>query len=79
MKKHEIANAITNSSSNTTDQMKSMAKMTQGVVICLLICNLPQMAWAQWWGLMLQKGTEEATKEVFGTHFGVHILRKILF
>ena len=79
MEKTEITNVITNTCNNTRNQMKNMTRMTRGVVICLLICNLPMMAWAQWWGLMLQKGTEEAMKEVFGTHFGVHILRIILF
>ena len=76
----KITNSITNNCSNTTDhRKKSMAKVIQGVVICLIVCNLPMMAWVQWWGAMLQKGTKEASEEVFGTEFGVRIIVTMLF
>ena len=75
----KITNSITNSCSDTSDRRKkSMAKVIQGVVICLIICNLPMLAWVQWWGAMLQKGTAEARKEVFGTEFGVRIINRLL-
>ena len=48
----------------TNKKKKSMAKMIQGVVICLVICNLPTMIWILWWGEMLKQGTEEARRVV---------------
>ena len=63
----------------TNKKKKSMAKMIQGVVICLVICNLPTMIWILWWGEMLKQGTEEARRVVFDTAFGVHNITKISY
>ena len=69
----------TDVSEATNKKKKSMAKMIQGVVICLVICNLPMMLWILWWGEMLKKGTEEAREVVFNTAFGVNNISKISF
>ena len=52
----------------TRKRTRSMSKMTQGVVIAVIVCNVPLMLWAQYWIVMRKQGNDEA---VFETTIGV--------
>ena len=53
----------------TRMRMRSMSKMTQGVVVAVIVCNAPLMLWAEYWIVMEKLGDDEA---VLKTTFGVH-------
>ena len=55
----------------TTINQKSLAKMTQGVVVSLVVCNLPYGAWAKYAMAMYRKGKID---DVYNTIFGVTFL-----
>ena len=46
-----------------------MAKLTKGVVICLIVCNMPYIIWAQYLAVKYPNGDFAAN--VFNTNFGV--------
>ena len=55
---------------------RSFAKMTQGVVICLIICNVPYILWFVWiqyLGALHEHGMMMMQK-VYSTNFGVNIV-----
>ena len=65
----------TNSDMNEETRMRltSMAKMTQGIVVGLIVCNVPLILWMQYWLVMLSQGNGDA---VFESTFGVKIFAK---
>ena len=57
----------TDVSEATSMRLKSMSKMTQGVVVGLIVCNVPLILWVQYWIVMLKQGNSDA---VFKSTFG---------
>ena len=56
----------------STDNMyASTAKLTKGVVICMLVCNVPFILWMQYLGIKYRKGGLSFAANVFSTNFGV--------
>ena len=58
----------TAASKTTSIRKKSLARMVRGVVVGLLICNLPYIAWVGYIGALAKKGR---FGDAFNTPFGV--------
>ena len=56
---------------STDNIYTSTAKLTKGVVICMLVCNVPFILWMQYLGVKYQKGGLSFAANVFSTKFGV--------
>ena len=57
----------------TTMRLKSMANMSQGIVIGLVVCNVPLIVWTQIYLVKLMQCKKE---EFISSAFGVHNVTK---
>ena len=54
--------------SKTRETKKSTAKLVKGVVICMIVCNLPWILWIQYLGVYINS---RFARDVVNTNFGV--------
>ena len=64
------------SSTHLSRKKKTMAKLSQRVVVCLVVCNVPYIVWVHYLGAKYPDG--RYTENVLNTNYGVRNLISIL-